>query len=233
MAFNLLGSATFYLPVRTRLSERISPDPFLTLPAELVMGATAVVVIRIGRLRARLADQKRELADALDVNQELAKRDPLTGLLNRRAMVELLALEHARCERGHGPLSVALLDIDLFKRVNDTLGHGAGDEVLRRFANIVQSQSPTVDGLARWGGEEFLLPMPATRVDEAMIALERMRGAIARGGFDAIGPDLMVTFSAGLAQVRTSESQDAAVDRADRALYQAKRAGRNRVEVAC
>lgn len=311
-AFNLGGSAVFYLLVRTRLSERLSRDPFLTLPqilfpicsitwsyaitgpargaviaimvvtivfgmfalhpkmaprlallaftalasamawraatapdryppvveavhalfTAIVMGATAVVVIRIGRLRARLAEQKRELVDALALNQELATRDPLTGLLNRRAMVELLAREHARSVRGHGPLSIALLDIDWFKRVNDTLGHGAGDSVLQRFATIIQSQLRTIDGLARWGGEEFLLLMPGTGLSDAQVVLDRLRGAIARGNFDAIAPDLAITFSAGLVQLGTGEPPDAAVDRADRALYQAKKAGRNRAEVA-
>jgi diguanylate cyclase (GGDEF)-like protein len=311
-AFNLVGSAAFYLLVRTRLSERLSRDPFLTLPqilfaicsitwsyaitgpargaviaimvvtlvfgmfalapkmaprlallafaalagvmawraatapqryppgveavhalfAAIVMGATAVVVIRIGRLRTHLADQKRALAEALALNQELATRDPLTGLLNRRAMTELLTREHARSERGQGPLSVALLDIDFFKQVNDTLGHGAGDEVLRRFAGIVQSQLRTVDALARWGGEEFLVLMPCTRAEDAAAVLQRLRGAMTGAAFGAIAPQLTVTFSAGLAQARTGEPQDAVVDRADQALYLAKKSGRDRVRTA-
>jgi diguanylate cyclase len=311
-AFNLGGSAVFYVLERSRLSERLSRDPFLTLPqilfaicsitwsyaitgpargaviaimvvtivfgmfaldpkfaprlallafaglasvmvwraatapdryapvvesvhalfAAIVMGATAVVVMRIGRLRARLAARRRELADALALNRELATRDALTGLLNRRAMVELLAREQARSERGYGPLSLALLDIDWFKRVNDTLGHRAGDDVLRRFAAVVQPQLRTVDEVARWGGEEFLLLMPGTKLDDALIALERLRGAVACGGFDAIAPALTVTFSAGLVQMREGELQDAAIDRADRALYQAKQSGRDRVEAA-
>ena len=308
-AFNLGGSAIFYLLVRTGLSERLSSDPFLTLPqilfpicsitwsyaitgpargaviaimvvtlvfgmfalrpsmaprlallaftalasvmawraatsperyppvvemvhalfAAIVMGATAVVVIRIGKLRARLAEQKKNLAEALALNQELATRDPLTGLLNRRAMAEMLAREQARSERGHGPLSIALLDIDWFKRVNDTLGHGAGDEVLRRFAKLIQSQLRAIDGLARWGGEEFLLMMPGTGQDNAMFVLERLRSSMPRGDFDAVVPDLVITFSGGLAQLRSGEVLDAAIDRADRALYQAKSSGRNRV----
>lgn len=311
-AFNLGGSFLIYLLLRTRLSERISRDPFLTLPqilfpicsitwsyaitgpargaviaimvvtivfgmfaldpktaprlallaftalasvmawrgatapeqyppvveavhalfTAIVMGATVAVMIRIHRLRARLAKRKLELADALALNQELATRDPLTGLLNRRAMAELLASENARSARGHGPLSIALLDIDWFKRVNDSLGHGAGDDVLRRFATVAQSQLRTFDGLARWGGEEFLLVMPGTTLDDALIVLERLRTAIARGGFDVIAPALAITFSAGLVQLHTGESQDAAIDRADRALYRAKKAGRDRVEAA-
>jgi diguanylate cyclase (GGDEF)-like protein len=309
-AFNLCGSFGFFLLARSGLSQRLSRDPFLTLPqilfamssiawsyaitgpargaviaimvvtllfgmfgvepriaprlglvafaalasvmvwraatlperypplveavhalfAAIVIGGSAVVVSRIGKLRARLAAQKKELGDALALNRELATRDALTGLLNRRAMVELLAREHPRIERGQGPLAVALLDIDWFKRINDTFGHGIGDEVLRRFAATVKAQLRAADALARWGGEEFLLLMPGTHVDDARTVLDRLRAAAARGGFEQIAPQLSVTFSAGLVAMQEGESQDAAIDRADRALYRAKQAGRNRVE---
>jgi diguanylate cyclase (GGDEF)-like protein len=310
-AFNLSGSLAFYAVVRSGVSQRISSDPFLTLPqilfavasitwsyaitgplrgaviaimvvtilfgmfglrpqlaprlasfaflslasvmiwrastaperynplveavhalfAGIVIGAAAVVVSRIGQLRARLAAQKKDLADALALNRELATRDALTGLLNRRAMVELLAREHPRIERGQGPLSVALLDIDWFKRINDGLGHGAGDEVLRRFAAILKEQLRAADALARWGGEEFLLLMPGTRLDDARVVLDRLRHRVASGGFESIAPDLKVTFSVGVVEVHEGETQDTAIDRADRALYRAKQDGRNRVEL--
>jgi diguanylate cyclase len=216
------------------LPDRYSPvvEAVHALFAAIVMGASAVVVMRIGALRARLAAQKQELSQALALNRELATRDALTGLLNRRAMVELLAREHPRIERGQGPLSVALLDIDFFKRINDDLGHGAGDEVLRRFASVINSQLRAADALARWGGEEFLLLMPGTSAQDARVVLDRLRGAIATGGFEAVAPQMKVTFSAGVAEVQEGETQDAAIDRADRALYRAKQAGRNCVEVA-
>lgn len=187
--------------------------------------------MRISRLRALLAAQKQELADALALNRELATRDALTGLLNRRAVLEVLVREHARTERGQGPLSVALLDIDWFKRINDTLGYGAGDDVLRRFAATLRAQLRAADELARWGGEEFLLLMPGTRRDAARVVLERLRDAVARGGFDVVAPASTVTFSGGLVQMREGEPHDAVIERADRALYQAKQGGRDRVEV--
>lgn len=197
----------------------------------IVLGGTSSLAIRLGRLRSRLAAQKNELTDALALNRELATRDALTGLLNRRAMVELLAREHPRIVRGQGPLAIALLDIDWFKRINDSLGHGAGDEVLRRFATVLKEQLRAADALARWGGEEFLLLMPGTRLDDARVVLERLRRKVCAGdGFDGIAPDLKVSFSTGLVEVAEGESQDAAIDRADRALYQAKQNGRNRVE---
>ena len=146
-------------------------------------------------------------------------------------MVELLAREHPRIERGQGPLTLALLDIDWFKRTNDSLGHGAGDEVLRRFAAVLKDQLRAADALARWGGEEFLLLMPGTRLDDARVVLERLRAQVCAGDvFTGIATDLKVSFSAGVAEVAEGESQDAAIDRADRALYQAKQNGRNRIE---
>jgi diguanylate cyclase (GGDEF)-like protein len=197
----------------------------------VVLGGTSSLAIRLGRLRARLAAQKDELADALALNRELATRDALTGLLNRRAMIELMAREHPRIERGQGPLAIALLDIDWFKRINDNLGHGAGDEVLRRFAALLKAQLRAADALARWGGEEFLLLMPGTRVDDARGVLDRLRHEVCTGdALDGIAPGLKVSFSAGVVEVAEGESQDAAIDRADRALYRAKQNGRNRIE---
>jgi diguanylate cyclase (GGDEF)-like protein len=232
LAIVMLGAAMWWRAATTpeRYPPRVEWVHFLF--AALVLAATSTLAIRLGKLRARLAAQKKELGDALALNRELATRDALTGLLNRRAMVELLAREHPRIERGQGPLALALLDIDLFKRINDELGHGAGDEVLRRFASLIQSQLRAADALARWGGEEFLLLMPGTRADDARVVLDRLRDAVGRGGFEAIAPQLKVSFSAGVAEVREGEPQDAAIDRADRALYRAKQAGRNRVEVA-
>jgi len=232
LAIVMLGGAMLWRAstVPERYPPRVEWVHFLF--AAVVLASTSSLAIRLGTLRARLAAQKKELGDALALNRELATRDALTGLLNRRAMVELLAREHPRIERGQGPLTVALIDIDLFKRINDELGHGAGDEVLRRFASVIQDQLRAADALARWGGEEFLLLMPGTHAEDARIVLDRLRGAIAEGGFDAIAPQLKVSFSAGVAEVLEGEAQDAAIDRADRALYRAKQAGRNRVEVA-
>jgi diguanylate cyclase (GGDEF)-like protein len=232
LAIALLGGAMLWraTTVPERYAPRVECVHFLF--AAVVLGSTSTLAIRLGTLRARLAAQKKELGDALALNRELATRDALTGLLNRRAMVELLAREHPRIERGQGPLAVALLDIDWFKRINDSLGHGVGDDVLRHFANVVKAQLRAADALARWGGEEFLLLMPGTHVDDARSVLDRLRGAVADGGFGDIAPDLTVTFSAGVVEVHEGESQDAAIDRADRALYRAKQGGRNRVEVA-
>jgi diguanylate cyclase (GGDEF)-like protein len=232
LALVLLGSVMLWRAGTSpgRYAPRLEAVHFLF--TAIVVGGTSSLAIRLGKLRARLAAQKNELADALALNRELATRDALTGLLNRRAMVELLAREHPRIERGQGPLALALLDIDWFKRINDSLGHGAGDEVLRRFAAVLNDELRAADALARWGGEEFLLLMPGTRLEDAQVVLDRLRRLVCSGNaFDGIAPGMKVSFSAGLVQVAEGESQDAAVDRADRALYRAKQAGRNRVEV--
>jgi diguanylate cyclase (GGDEF)-like protein len=231
LAFVLLAGVMVWRATTSPLRYPPREEGVFFLFAAVVLGGTSSLAIRLGKLRARLAAQKNELTDALALNRELATRDALTGLLNRRAMVELLAREHPRIVRGQGPLSVALLDIDWFKRINDSLGHGAGDEVLRRFATVLKDQLRAADALARWGGEEFLLLMPGTRLGDASVVLDRLRTQVCAGDvFSGIGSDLKVTFSAGVVQVAEGESQDAAIDRADRALYQAKQNGRNRVE---
>jgi diguanylate cyclase len=216
------------LPLRYPPAQELVHFMFLAI----VLGITSLLAMRFGRLRARLSAQKSDLAEALALNLELATRDVLTGLLNRRAMTELLHREFGRMERGHGPLAIAVLDIDWFKRINDSLGHGVGDEVLRRFAAVLKAQLRVADALARWGGEEFLLIMPGTRLDDARQVLERLRRAIAAGGLADIARGMNVTFSVGLAVVRDSEAPDNAIDRADRALYQAKRDGRDRIAIA-
>lgn len=200
--------------------------------AAIVMGATAVLAIRLGRLRARLSAQKAELAEALDINRHLATRDMLTGLLNRRAMVELLSQEQPRQRRAGGPMALALLDIDFFKRINDSHGHQAGDVALQRFAELARNSLRAGDALARWGGEEFLLLMPGTPQSVAAQALARLRAAVAAGDFSNIAPGLTLSFSAGVAVCEGHEPFGEAIERADRALYQAKQAGRDRAAFA-
>lgn len=200
--------------------------------ASIVMTATAILSIRLGRLRARLSEQKAELTQALELNRQLATRDMLTGLLNRRAMVELLAQEQPRQRRAGGPMALALLDIDWFKRINDTHGHQIGDGVLQRFAELARQQLRAGDALARWGGEEFLLLMPATTAAEAQKVVERLRHCIANGSFETLAPGLRVSFSAGISECRDDELHSSAIERSDLALYRAKHAGRDRVELA-
>lgn len=198
----------------------------------VVVSATAALSIRLGKLRARLSAQKAALEQALEVNRELATRDSLTGLLNRRAMMELLQQHRPMQRRTEGAMALALLDIDWFKRINDTHGHQVGDAVLQRFAELARSGLRTGDALSRWGGEEFLLLMQDTTEVEALVALERVRQRIAGGKFEELAPGLQPTFSAGLTPYQANEPCAEVIERADQALYRAKHNGRNRVEVA-
>ena len=193
----------------------------------IVLLGISVLSVRMGALRLRLHRQKAELEASLEQIRQLATQDELTGLVNRRYMGELLAAEQLRQQRSGLALSVVLLDLDHFKRINDNHGHQAGDAALRTFSASVLPCLRGSDVLGRWGGEEFLLLLPATGPAEALLCVERMRTDLAGVPLDGIAPGLTLTFSAGLAAWQPGESIDAVIERADRALYRAKQAGRN------
>jgi diguanylate cyclase (GGDEF)-like protein len=165
------------------------------------------------------------LEQALRTINELAIRDELTGTHNRRHLMRLIerASEHGQ------RFSLCLLDIDFFKRINDTWGHAAGDAVLRAFAHTVQSQVRPGDTFGRYGGEEFLLMLPETQAPSAMVLAERVRLVIEEMQCAELGPSVVITVSIGVAEYRPGESITQAIGRADEALYLAKSAGRNRV----
>lgn len=187
---------------------------------------------QISNLRSRLHARKEELAIAVERIQTLATRDELTGLFNRRHMIETLSLQKKFCDRGGRVFCVGILDIDFFKRVNDTYGHGVGDEVLRNFAHAVQQELRECDVIARWGGEEFLLMLTECRVGQADAMLDRVRMVVNKVVVSAGHPELRAKFSAGLAEQRFDEDIDETIERADQALYRAKRGGRNQTVLA-
>lgn len=200
--------------------------------AGIVMASVATLSIRLGKLRARLHQQRSELAQALQRIQALATCDELTGLTNRRAAMERMQQELAVRGRGAPLMSVALIDLDHFKRINDSHGHAAGDAVLRRFADSARDTVRVGDTMSRWGGEEFLLVMPATSTSEAMATMARLRQRLQQQGFDDIAHGLAVSFSAGVAECVGPADLEAAIERADAAMYEAKNAGRDRVVAA-
>ena len=202
---------------------------FLMLAA--MLPAVALLAGRLTRMRERSRRQRLELAQALARIQELATRDELTGLINRRHMVELLEQERQRCVRSGHSFCVALLDIDHFKQVNDRFGHAAGDAVLRRFAREALGAIRIADVLARWGGEEFVLMLSDARLPMARGGVERVRQRIEALAMLPEDPALRVTVSAGLTEHIAGETVGEALDRADRALYDAKAQGRNRTVV--
>ena len=156
----------------------------------------------------------------------LAAIDPLTGVFNRRGLDLVLPEQDSRLA------SVAMVDLDRFKQVNDAYGHAAGDELLRRVANLLASVVRAADGVVRWGGEEFLLVLPAVDRAQTHVIVERARATVEADRLVVGGNVLRITISAGVAERRAGESRDALIARADEALYLAKNNGRNRVELA-
>jgi len=198
----------------------------------IVLLSASMLAVRIGGLRARLEQQRTELRRALQHIQALATCDELTGLTNRRAAMERMQQELAVRKRMEPLMSVALIDLDHFKRINDTHGHAAGDAVLRRFADCARATVRVGDTMARWGGEEFLLVMPATSAADAMRAMERLREQLRQQRFDDIAAGLQLSFSAGVAECLGPGDLEAAIERADHAMYQAKHGGRDRAVAA-
>jgi len=227
LAFVALGAAMLW---KTRTDPAGYPAAIEwvhIVAAGIVLAAVAVLSGRMDTMRTRLKAQKQELERALDRIGQLATRDELTGLVNRRHMTALVQAEQARQRRDASKMTIALLDIDLFKRINDNHGHQAGDTVLKTFAEASQRVLRTTDVLARWGGEEFLLMLPATSPAQALRSVERLREGLAQVSFDAISPGLSVTFSAGLSACEDDNPLDACIERADQAMYRAKMQGRN------
>ncbi|ODU09969.1 MAG: diguanylate cyclase [Rubrivivax sp. SCN 71-131] len=179
---------------------------------------------------SRLETQVRALEGELRKLSDEVSTDALTQVANRRGLVQAFAAEAARCGREgpDSPLAVALLDIDNFKKLNDRLGHAAGDKALAALASAVREQLRPVDHLARFGGEEFVVLLPGTAADDALQALTRLQRALSAALFMHEQSEVFVTFSAGVTAWRPGESLEAALERADEALYEAKRSGKNR-----
>ena len=196
---------------------------------------TAIVMLAISRLsgqlmemRTRLKTQKLALEQALGHIEEMAARDELTGLPNRRRMMTLLQEHATRRARGGPRFFVCIIDLDHFKNINDTHGHAAGDTVLRAFANQAQLVLRGTDMIGRWGGEEFLLLLPETPPGDPTLGVARLRASLEEMAASPALFDVRVRFSAGFARYEEGEPIDQAIERADRALYAAKSAGRNR-----
>ena len=189
-------------------------------------------------LRARTRNQLRRkfyqdrLREDLGHALEMALTDPLTGLYNQRYLMR--HLQGLLAVRKPGNIAVLMLDVDNFKSVNDELGHAAGDKALRQIATVLRANTRVFDSLARYGGEEFAVVMPGANESEAMIAAERLRGAVEQLGFESEpGIQRKLTISIGVACCnRPDVTAEALLRAADQSLYGAKRAGRNRVELA-
>jgi diguanylate cyclase (GGDEF)-like protein len=198
----------------------------------LTIGRCMFVGIFASSLRESLYKRGVQLKEAYKRIEELAELDELTGSFNRRCIMRMLDDEIARAHRTKAPFSVALIDLDWFKRINDAYGHPTGDEVLRTFAITIFANIRSIDRFGRYGGEEFLLILPDTPHDVAARILDRQREIIAELDWSAFSPGMCVTISAGVATLASGEAPDALLARADSALYAAKARGRNRIASA-
>ncbi len=215
------------MPVETMPERLAAALCFIT-----TIGQCAFVGLYGESLRKKLYRSGLKLKDAYRRIEELAELDELTGSYNRRCIMRMLDEEIARARRIDAPCSVALIDLDWFKRINDAYGHPTGDEVLRTFAITTFANIRTIDRFGRYGGEEFLLVLPDTSTDGAAQILDRLREIIADLDWSAFSPGMRVTISAGVATLRPDETPDTFLARADSALYSAKAKGRNRIACA-
>ncbi|TGN38073.1 GGDEF domain-containing protein [Marinobacter confluentis] len=185
---------------------------------------------QLGAMQEKMAAmeaQAEHVKDELRQQRQRAMTDVLTQLPNREAWQERLETEYQRWRRYGNPLSLAVLDIDLFKRVNDSYGHKAGDRVLQLVAKALRDRLRQTDFIARFGGEEFVVLFPETSAENAKVVLDGLRAHIRELPFHFRGDPVSVTFSAGVAGFEPDDDADAAFDRADRSLYQAKDSGRD------
>ncbi|UZE95673.1 GGDEF domain-containing protein [Alkalimarinus alittae] len=175
---------------------------------------------------------KSELIEMATLYEYAARTDELTSLSNRRDMKECLDKEFYRHQRSNSYFSIILIDIDYFKRVNDTYGHDAGDAILQEFSLLLMGLSRQIDVVSRWGGEEFLMLLPDTSLLQALTLAERLRVAVAEHTFKYKSEVIPVTMSAGVCAVSQHESINQLLKQADINLYEAKSKGRNRIEPA-
>ena len=186
--------------------------------------------LRSAQEKVRQAEGRiRELERELEATSDLVRHDQLTGVLNRRGLDDMFAKEMARTRRHDSSLCVGLLDIDNFKKLNDSLGHTAGDQALIHLATVCRQTLRPQDSIARYGGEEFIILLPDTNLTEATQALTRLQRELTKRFFLHDNEKVLITFSAGVTELLAEDDQTSVVNRADTAMYQAKQSGKNRV----
>jgi diguanylate cyclase len=223
----LLGYCILVWPLIT--NENRSNDASLAILYGIVLLVVLPWFAMMGAYIGKLRYQLNKSIVELESSQAIAVRDDLTGAYNRRYLMGALHKEKSRGDRGGEPFSVCLIDIDHFKKVNDSKGHLAGDQVLRNLTVAVQPDVRTTDYFGRFGGEEFMLILSETSLNGACAYAERLREKIEALRFTDIDAEMKITVSIGVTQYRPREEISTALNRADMALYDAKAQGRNRV----
>ncbi len=195
----------------------------------LVSFAYAAIAYEMINIREYLRSKNAKLASALEYIESVSITDELTGIKNRRYILGVLEEQKLLSERGEYSFSILLLDIDFFKRINDSYGHGAGDAVLIALCEKITGTMRKIDYFSRYGGEEFLFVLPFATLEQAKKGGERIRTLIEEASFSDIVADLKVTVSIGATEYHTGEDIEALLGRVDKALYAAKNKGRNQV----
>jgi len=226
-------------------SEKISKADNISELNEIldeVLRETRIVQTEALKARDKMVLARQEVQEAesrihtleakLQHMSELVREDQLTGSLNRRGLDDVFERETARADRRGTPLCIAMLDLDDFKKLNDTYGHIAGDAALKHLVKIVKDTLRSMDVIARFGGEEFLILLPETTVEAATQTMTRLQRELTKHFFLHDNEKVLITFSAGVALRKPNEDQGELVKRADKAMYQAKQTGKNRVVVA-
>ncbi len=223
--FSVIGFTVLFISLLTDLLGEFleQPDYITTVVGDLfpIVGFVLVFIAV-----SKWIVHNNQMTDTL---QRFATTDDLTGAYNRRQFGEVIKYEIHRAVRYADTLSLIMFDLDHFKRINDTYGHNAGDEVLKTVADIVKDNIRVTDTFARVGGEEFTVLAPATGLEGAKVVADKLRKSIESHAFETVGT---VTASLGVAEFERDEAIDALIKRADNALYEAKKHGRNRVVIA-
>ncbi len=230
------GWITYSLVLAWRLNSGVVVDPrfefLIWIGYTLALGAAVLISGEVAGLRTALTSRTRELEHTLERLHEIAMRDDLTGLYNRRQLMEYLGRQKALADRATLGFTLCYVDLDHFKRVNDKFGHTRGDEVLKEFAEIAMKVVREEDFVARIGGEEFVMVLINASPKDAEMVANRLRRQTQAMTIDASDLSFSVTASVGIAMYVAGEEIEHLLDRADAAMYQAKNQGRNRVIVA-
>ncbi|PLX70601.1 MAG: diguanylate cyclase response regulator [Denitrovibrio sp.] len=185
--------------------------------------------VEMKKSRDMLEQKNKELKEAYDKIEYLALTDMLTGIPNRRNITNMMNKEASRCRRNGGTFSMIMCDIDFFKKVNDTYGHDTGDFVLKRVADIIQKNLRQQDIIARWGGEEFLIVLPETMIEDGVRVSEKLRESIEKDTMEYEEHKFSITMTFGVAVYEQDLGIEKSIKKADDALYQGKQSGRNKV----
>lgn len=234
LAVGLIGAVILYKTLTDPATYIPQAEWIYFLMVAVCMPTISLLALQLRAIREKLLRQRNEMTsrnaaldEALTRIEHMAAHDSLTGLVNRRRILDALREQQKLHARGGHRFCVVMIDLDLFKRINDAYGHGIGDEALRVFAREARKAMRMTDVLARWGGEEFLFLLTNTPPAEAEIALSRLRKALIAARVSAAAGELHVTFSAGVVEYQLGESVESVIDRADGALYAAKEQGRD------